>query len=114
MSTFLRGVCATLLVWCLPGALLSAQDKGKTPDDDPELRLVRAEIGLLAERINRAGSLLEAEMQGKEVRTDLEKAREKLVVMRYSLGDAKTDVATKTREIRLAAEAVENRNKKRD
>src|ERR1051325_1033036 len=89
MSTFLRGVCATLLVWCLPGALLSAQDKGKTPDDDPELRLVRAEIGLLAERINRAGSLLEAEMQGKEVRTDLEKARTEKLAASKEVADYK-------------------------
>jgi hypothetical protein len=86
-------------------------DKKIRDEEDPEVRLIRAEIGLLAARFNRASRLLEAEMNGKDERSELEKASEKLLITRYNLSDAKADVATKAREIRFAAEAVEKRNK---
>lgn len=102
-----------LVVALVLGPQVLAQDRDNNADDDLELRLIRAEFSLLAARIDRACSLLEAEMKGKDVRNALEKAGENLLITRYNLGKAKVDVATKTMEIRRGAEASENLNKKR-
>jgi hypothetical protein len=83
-------------------------------DDDPEMRLMRAEIDLAAARLERAAALQEGEMNGRDLRNDAEKAREKLLITRYSLGEAKKDVAARTAEISRIADAVELRNKTRE
>lgn len=114
MRLSIHAIGLVVAISCLPVRTLCAQDKDKNADDDPQLRLLRAQIRLRAAVMNRVSALIEAEMKGEDRRTALEKARERLVIAQYKLGDLKLEVSERTARITRLAEALEARKQKGD